>query len=408
MFPSLRARPWWRRAWSSLEREHEAERQRSALEGAAASTAVTGRPPATPDGRGVERRVQGHRFYPSGGGIGGGRSSNTRVSSQRTRQRRPGIGGAQRELPLPPPPASSPVQIFLAVCKKYLRALKSQALLARAWAARHRWALLCVLLGACSGSFMLLLYAVYRRRLARARKAKFDVRRIESPTHFDVCVVGGGPAGSTCAFYLAREKNLRVLVIERCKMPRDKVCGDVLAPQVQVHLQRMSLLTGILSEGIGKWLSITGFVGMRGGSFVADTASSCGSRESSWWRWLDPTRPREDVLAVQRILLDERILSAARAEGANVLTATVSSAHFEPDGYWRVQIDQDPGTWPHHTQFTQSPTYPLTHPGHSSFSSLSSYPHLYTPVFLFPSFAASSLAMLSTANHPVPIYRKDC
>src|SRR5204863_21120 len=45
----------------------------------------------------------------------------------------------------------------------------------------------------------------------------------------DVAIVGGGPAGSTCAAFCAAA-GLRTLVLEREKFPRDKVCGDCINP----------------------------------------------------------------------------------------------------------------------------------------------------------------------------------
>ncbi len=42
---------------------------------------------------------------------------------------------------------------------------------------------------------------------------------------YDVIVSGAGPAGSTCALFLARG-GLRVLLLEKGKFPRDKVCAD--------------------------------------------------------------------------------------------------------------------------------------------------------------------------------------
>jgi geranylgeranyl reductase family protein len=45
--------------------------------------------------------------------------------------------------------------------------------------------------------------------------------------HFDVAVVGAGPAGSTTAYRLARA-HARVLLIDKVRFPRDKPCGGGL------------------------------------------------------------------------------------------------------------------------------------------------------------------------------------
>jgi len=47
----------------------------------------------------------------------------------------------------------------------------------------------------------------------------------------DVLIVGGGPAGSSCARRL-RQAGLDVLVIDRSPFPRDKVCAGWITPQV--------------------------------------------------------------------------------------------------------------------------------------------------------------------------------
>ena len=49
----------------------------------------------------------------------------------------------------------------------------------------------------------------------------------QSCTHFDVIVVGGGPGGSAAAAYAAMAGN-KVLLVEKSKFPRDKVCGDAV------------------------------------------------------------------------------------------------------------------------------------------------------------------------------------
>jgi geranylgeranyl reductase family protein len=48
---------------------------------------------------------------------------------------------------------------------------------------------------------------------------------------YDVIVVGGGPAGSTCARKLKRA-GLDVVVLDRARFPRDKVCAGWITPQV--------------------------------------------------------------------------------------------------------------------------------------------------------------------------------
>ena len=50
-------------------------------------------------------------------------------------------------------------------------------------------------------------------------------------TRADVVIVGGGPAGSTCARAL-RLAGWDVLVVDRARFPRDKVCAGWLTPEV--------------------------------------------------------------------------------------------------------------------------------------------------------------------------------
>jgi len=44
---------------------------------------------------------------------------------------------------------------------------------------------------------------------------------------FDVVIVGAGPAGTSCALSL-RNSGLNILLIEKQKHPRDKICGDAI------------------------------------------------------------------------------------------------------------------------------------------------------------------------------------
>ncbi len=57
---------------------------------------------------------------------------------------------------------------------------------------------------------------------------------------YDVLVIGGGPAGASTAYWLARAGH-DVLVVERKVFPRDKTCGDGLTPRAVHQLEEMGL-----------------------------------------------------------------------------------------------------------------------------------------------------------------------
>lgn len=55
-------------------------------------------------------------------------------------------------------------------------------------------------------------------------------------TEYDVLIVGGGPAGSTLAWYL-RDSGLRVAIMDKASFPRDKTCAGWVTPEVMQELQ---------------------------------------------------------------------------------------------------------------------------------------------------------------------------
>jgi len=46
-------------------------------------------------------------------------------------------------------------------------------------------------------------------------------------THYDIIIIGAGPAGTACALAL-RESGLRVALVDKSTFPRDKTCGDAI------------------------------------------------------------------------------------------------------------------------------------------------------------------------------------
>jgi menaquinone-9 beta-reductase len=69
-----------------------------------------------------------------------------------------------------------------------------------------------------------------------------------SPQDVDLVVVGAGPAGSATALgALAEVPGLSVLMLDRADFPRDKACGDGVAPQVLDVLAGVGV-TGLLDD----------------------------------------------------------------------------------------------------------------------------------------------------------------
>ncbi|MCC7415545.1 MAG: NAD(P)/FAD-dependent oxidoreductase [Acidobacteria bacterium] len=76
----------------------------------------------------------------------------------------------------------------------------------------------------------------------------------------DALIVGGGPAGSSCAWMLSRA-GLDVVVLDRARFPRDKVCAGWITPQV---IAELDIDPGDYAQ-TRTWQPITGFeVGLIG------------------------------------------------------------------------------------------------------------------------------------------------
>ncbi len=81
----------------------------------------------------------------------------------------------------------------------------------------------------------------------------------------DVIIVGGGPAGSSCAWAL-RGSGLDVLVVDRAAFPRNKLCAGWITPLI---LDELEFHAGRLSSGRLVIQPITGFrLGAIGGPQV--------------------------------------------------------------------------------------------------------------------------------------------
>jgi flavin-dependent dehydrogenase len=118
----------------------------------------------------------------------------------------------------------------------------------------------------------------------------------------DLLVLGGGPAGAAIAA-LAAERGARVLVVDRDRFPRDKVCGEFLSVEGQGVLERLGVMRTLLAAGA-----------------VGIARSTITSRAG---RAVDAPLPDlpgigREALGVSRRLLDATLVDRARALGAVV------------------------------------------------------------------------------------------
>ncbi len=141
----------------------------------------------------------------------------------------------------------------------------------------------------------------------------------------DVCVVGAGPAGATCAYYLALHGR-DVVMLERKAFPRDKICGDAVTSQAQVHLRRMGVLQQIIDNDEGHFASVGGMVSPAGYSYIAKSIDHLASTQ---------------VIAIKRMFLDVRIARAAETAGALLVEDfNVADAAFDAaSGVWTISSD---------------------------------------------------------------------
>jgi geranylgeranyl reductase family protein len=71
---------------------------------------------------------------------------------------------------------------------------------------------------------------------------------VSKPTVFDAVIVGAGPSGSSCAYWLA-QAGWSVCLIEKKKFPREKTCGDGLTPRSVHQLAQMGLEPAVAADG---------------------------------------------------------------------------------------------------------------------------------------------------------------
>ena len=115
-------------------------------------------------------------------------------------------------------------------------------------------------------------------------------------------ILGGGPAGSTAALGALRQGagETRVRVIEKSRLPRHKVCGEFLSPEIALELERLGVWDAFAAAGPAR---------------VSRTMLHFGSRSKS-------SRLPEAAFGLSRYAFDLMLLDQARAAGADILSET--------------------------------------------------------------------------------------
>jgi geranylgeranyl reductase family protein len=136
---------------------------------------------------------------------------------------------------------------------------------------------------------------------------------------YDVIIVGGGPAGASCAAFAA-VAGLRVLLLERETFPREKVCGDCLNPACWELLERLGLDDRVRALSHGA-LEAVEFIAIDGQSVTVKL----------------PDGPTAEI-AVKRSRFDELLLNRARELGAEIRQTTIVTGVEKMDSAtWQVR-----------------------------------------------------------------------
>ncbi len=120
-----------------------------------------------------------------------------------------------------------------------------------------------------------------------------------------IVIVGAGPAGTSLAIRLALQ-NFDVVLIEKEKFPRHKLCGEFISPECLPHFAELGVLNQMLSSN-GESISKTIFYEPNGRNVTI---------ASKWFS------ANENALGLSRSEMDLKLLERAKSLGVTVFEET--------------------------------------------------------------------------------------
>lgn len=137
----------------------------------------------------------------------------------------------------------------------------------------------------------------------------------------DVLIVGGGPSGSICAYYLAKAGK-KVILIDTENFPREKICGDFVSPIGLNELKKIGIWD---LDGFDKTNLIFGASVFLNGEYLITNKLPYINGLPNYGR------------VIPRLILDNWLIEAAKRQGAEIITPCKLKSYSVVDDY--VMID---------------------------------------------------------------------
>lgn len=131
-----------------------------------------------------------------------------------------------------------------------------------------------------------------------------------------IAIAGAGPAGASLAIRLANS-GFEVVLIERDKFPRRKLCGEFVSPECLRHFRELGVFDEMMSVG---------------GDRIVETVfyDANGKGVSVPSKWFSGDSP--PALSISRAEMDFRLLTKARDSGVHVFESSSATDVLISDG----------------------------------------------------------------------------